>query len=58
MDGFAKKRLDGLAGMVNSRLEEIKQKVLEKAGAQADIIEAMWYSLSAGGKRIRPVLVL
>ena len=58
MDEFAKKRLDGLADIINSRLEEIKQKVLEKAGAQADIIEAMWYSLSAGGKRIRPVLVL
>lgn len=54
----SKTRLDGLADKVNAELERIKNAALDKVGKQRDIIDAMWYSVSAGGKRIRPVLVL
>lgn len=54
----SKARLDGLADKVNAELERIKNAALDKAGKQSDIIDAMWYSVSAGGKRIRPVLAL
>ena len=54
----SKARLDELTNKVNSELECIKNTALDKAGKQSDIVNAMWYSVSAGGKRIRPALVL
>lgn len=51
--------LDSYSELINGRLEEYKKYYLSKADKGQDkIAEAMWYSLSAGGKRIRPVLVL
>ena len=63
LDGFvfsddSRKRLDHLVNMVNSHLEVLKALALDGAGRQSEIVEAMWYSLSAGGKRLRPVLTL
>lgn len=54
----SRKRLDRLVKMVNSYLEILKALALEEAGQQPKLVEAMWYSLAAGGKRIRPVLAL
>ena len=51
-------RLMELTNLVNGELEKLKNRALSQSGRQREIIEAMWYSLSAGGKRIRPVLVL
>lgn len=63
MEGFvfterSQKRLDELVNTVNTHLEELKRQALEGTGRQAEIVEAMWYSLSAGGKRLRPVFTL
>lgn len=58
MDDNSLARLRELSDLVGGELEKIKDRVLSKAGKQREIVEAMWYSLSAGGKRIRPVLVL
>lgn len=44
--------------LVNNELEKYRQAVFNNIGEQKNAAEAMWYSLSAGGKRIRPVLVL
>lgn len=54
----SKIRLDELTNKVNTELERIKNAALDKADKQSGIINAMWYSISAGGKRIRPALVL
>lgn len=54
----SKARLDELTNKVNAELERIKNTALDKAEKQSGIINAMWYSISAGGKRIRPALVL
>lgn len=63
MEGYvltekSEKRLNELVKMVNDHLEKLKIRSLQGIGKQRDIVEAMWYSLSAGGKRIRPVLTL
>lgn len=63
LEGFvfterSRKRLNELVNTVNSHLEELKRQALEGTGRQSEIVEAMWYSLSAGGKRLRPVFVL
>jgi geranylgeranyl diphosphate synthase type II len=51
--------LDSYMELINGRLDEYKNYYMSKADkGQGVIAEAMWYSLSAGGKRIRPVLVL
>lgn len=50
--------LKELAKTVEKRLSEYKAQALRGIGEQREIAEAMWYSLSAGGKRIRPALVL
>jgi geranylgeranyl diphosphate synthase type II len=43
-----------LRSQVNARLE---QYLRPSAGVPTRLQEAMWYSLSAGGKRLRPILV-
>lgn len=53
-----KKRLEELSGMTDRRLEEYMNGVLSGTAEQRKVAEAMEYSLSAGGKRIRPVLTL
>lgn len=50
------KRLDELSDMVNRKLEDYMNHVLAGAAGQRKVAEAMAYSISAGGKRIRPVL--
>lgn len=50
------KRLDELSDMVNRKLEDYMTGVLAGAAGQRKVAEAMAYSISAGGKRIRPVL--
>lgn len=51
-------RLAELANKVNAELGRLKNEALGRAGNQREIVQAMWYSLSAGGKRIRPALTL
>ena len=41
-----------------ARVEEALREGVGQMGRYADLREAMEYSLMAGGKRIRPVLVL
>lgn len=50
-------QIDELSGIIQDRLVEI-EKNFSCQYNQNDIVTAMWYSLMAGGKRIRPVLVL
>lgn len=50
--------LDELAAMTNSELERLKENAAKNDYCKKSIVEAMWYSLSAGGKRIRPALML
>lgn len=45
-------------GIINDRLDKYKNETMQHIAEQCDVAEAMWYSLSAGGKRIRPVLVM
>lgn len=45
-------------GIINDRLDKYKNETMQHIAEQHDVAEAMWYSLSAGGKRIRPVLVM
>lgn len=52
------RRLKELAEIVENKLLEYKEQAMNGIGEQREIADAMWYSLSAGGKRIRPVLVL
>ena len=50
--------INQLSDIINHRLDELKNESLSGIDNQSDIVEAMWYSLMAGGKRIRPVLTL
>lgn len=50
------KRLDELSRTVSRKLEDYMTNVLAGTAGQRKVAEAMEYSLSAGGKRIRPVL--
>ena len=50
------KRLDELSRTVSRKLEDYMTNVLAETKGQRKVAEAMGYSLSAGGKRIRPVL--
>lgn len=52
-----KKRLDELSETIQNKLAKIKDTFPSNYN-QNEIVEAMWYSLMAGGKRIRPVLTL
>lgn len=58
MTGEFKKRIEELSGMTDRRLRDYMNGVLSGAAGQRKAAEAMWYSLSAGGKRIRPVLTI
>ncbi len=58
MTGEFKKRLEELSGITDRRLEDYMNSVLSGTGEQRNVAEAMEYSLSAGGKRIRPVLTM
>ncbi len=49
-------QIDELSGIIQDKLVEIKNSF--SCQYNNDIAEAMWYSLMAGGKRIRPILVL
>lgn len=54
-----KKQLAAYADTVNRRLEQLMDVYSEKnAPYQTQCVKAMKYSLSAGGKRIRPVLTM
>ena len=53
-----RKRFEELSELVQNRLIEIKNNIISCEDEQKEIAEAMWYSLMAGGKRIRPVLTL
>ncbi len=52
------KRLSELVSLTDAHLEELHKRALNGTGKQSVITDAMWYSLSAGGKRLRPVLTL
>lgn len=51
-------RLDEYIEKVNSELDKYKYAEISRCGSQKEIAEAMWYTLSAGGKRVRAVLVM
>lgn len=53
-----KARLKELADMINAEIERLKSNAADNAYCKKSVVEAMWYSLSAGGKMIRPVLML
>ncbi|WP_298483879.1 polyprenyl synthetase family protein [uncultured Ruminococcus sp.] len=57
MESKHKQRLEELAAAVEQQLLTYVQ-VTPETQRQAKVVEAMRYSLEAGGKRIRPVLVL
>lgn len=57
MEAKHKQRLEELAAAVERRILAYVQ-VTPETQRQANVVEAMRYSLEAGGKRIRPVLVL
>lgn len=57
MEAKHKQRLEELAATVEQQLLTYVQ-VTPETQRQAKVVEAMRYSLEAGGKRIRPVLVL
>ncbi len=50
-------RLDEYMKKINLDLEEYMKKEVENCGLQKEIAEAMSYTLFAGGKRIRAILV-
>ena len=50
-------QLDELSEIIQNRLIDIKKNFTGKYN-QNEIVDAMWYSLMAGGKRIRPLLTL
>lgn len=54
----ARARLDTLTRLIQNSLDEYMNGLLKKSDKQKKAAEAMEYSLSAGGKRIRPLLVL
>ena len=57
MEAKHKAYLEELAAKVDAKLLEYVQ-VTPETRRQVQVVEAMRYSLEAGGKRIRPVLVL
>lgn len=61
LNGLSEKNSERLlfyTELVNNELEKYRQAVFNNIGEEKNAAEAMWYSMSAGGKRIRPVLVL
>ena len=55
MDPVLRSYLEAIAPEVETAL---RRCLAPKAGAAADLYEAMAYSVFAGGKRLRPALVL
>ncbi len=53
-----KVRLDDYIKKVNSELDKYKQEEISCCGLQKEVAEAMWYTLSGGGKRVRAVLTM
>ncbi len=53
-----KVRLDDYIEKVNSELEKYKYDEISHCGLQKEVAEAMWYTLSAGGKRVRAILAM
>lgn len=53
-----KVRLDDYIKKVNSELDKYKYGEMSRCGLQKEVAEAMWYTLSAGGKRVRAVLTM
>ena len=51
-------KFENYIGIINDRLDKYNNETMQHIAEQRDVAEAMWYSLSAGGKRIRPVLVM
>lgn len=51
-------KFENYIGIINDHLDKYKNETMQHIAEQRDVAEAMWYSLSAGGKRIRPVLVM
>ena len=58
MTGEFRKRLEEMSEITDRRLEDYMNGVLSGTSGQRKVAEAMKYSLSAGGKRIRPVLTM
>ena len=56
MNDYTKKTLNEYISFTESTLKKFSYK--NKLGLQSSVADAMDYSLEAGGKRIRPVLVL
>ena len=56
MNNYTKKTLNEYISFTESTLKKFSYK--NKLGLQSSVADAMDYSLEAGGKRIRPVLVL
>lgn len=50
-------RFNELSELIQKQLSELKNTFPNKYNLN-ELVEAMWYSLMAGGKRIRPILVL
>lgn len=53
-----KVHLNELTEQIQIKLDELKAFELNNIDKEKNLIDAMWYSLTAGGKRIRPVLTL
>lgn len=53
-----KEQLKNYINVVDAELENIFSDVISSMGLQKHTAEAMYYSISAGGKRLRPVLVM
>ena len=49
---------DGYIDLINSELDIYRASEMESCGLQKEVADAMWYTLSAGGKRVRAVLVM
>lgn len=49
---------DGYIDLINSELDKYRSSEMESCGLQKEVADAMWYTLSAGGKRVRAVFVM
>lgn len=59
MNSEFESRLKYYAELVNTELERYFESLSTSENSlQSKVIDAMWYAISAGGKRIRPVLVM
>lgn len=58
MSAAGSERYSSYTDIINHALDKYKADELAGISEQKNIIDAMWYSLDAGGKRIRPVLAM